>query len=366
MGAAKPAPTDLHAVIMAGGSGTRFWPLSRRKRAKQFLPIVSDRTMLEETVRRIRPLVPPRRIYTVANAAQTRTIRRILPGLPEAHYIVEPAARNTAPSLVLATARIYLKNPEAVVAVLPSDHLIAAEDVFRAKLAAAAEAARTEDALITFGITPSFPSTGYGYVRFRRGPARIIGGQPFRAVEAFVEKPSHEKAAGFLRDGGYAWNSGMFVWRADVFAAKLARHAPEFFEGWTRLLAALRAGSRARVAAAFLSLPATSIDYALMEKAQGVLAAEGDFGWSDVGAWSSLSGIWPRDPDGNALKGASVVLDSRNNLAYNPGRLTALIGVDDLIIVNTKDALLVCRREKDQSVKQVLDLLAKKGRTNYL
>lgn len=361
-----PAPGDLHAVILAGGSGTRFWPLSRRKRAKQFLPIVSDRTMLEETVRRIRPLIPARRTHTVANAAQTRTIRRLLPGLPADHYIVEPAARNTAPSLVLATARIYLRNPEAVVAVLPSDHLIAAGDVFRAKLAAAAEAARTGDVLVTFGVTPSFPSTGYGYVRLRKGPGRTIGGQGFRDVEAFVEKPSRERAAEFLRDGGYAWNSGMFVWRADVFARKLERHVPELFDGWTRLLAALRTGSRAKAAAAFLALPATSIDYALMEKAQGVLAAEGDFGWSDVGAWSSLADLWPRDPDGNALKGESVILDARNNIAYNPGRLTALIGVEDLVIVNTKDALLVCRRDKDQSVKQVLDLLAKKGRTDYL
>jgi len=361
-----PPKPDIRAVIMAGGSGTRFWPLSRRKLAKQFLPIVADRTMLEETVRRILPLVPARGIYTVANAAQTRTIRRLLPGLPKAHYLVEPEARNTAPSLILATARIHLENPRAVVAVLPSDHLIAAGDVFLRKLAAAAEAAAAEDALITFGIPPSFPSTGYGYLRYRKGAARTFRKEPFRAVEAFVEKPSYEKAVAFLKKGGYAWNSGMFLWRADVFAAKLERFAPEFFEAWTRILAALRSKSRARVAAAFSSIPATSIDYALMEKAGGVLAAEGDFGWSDVGAWSSLAGIWPRDADGNAFKGGSVVLDSRNNLAYNPGRLTALVGVDDLVIVNTPDALLVCRRDKDQSIKQVLDLLSKKGRTGYL
>jgi mannose-1-phosphate guanylyltransferase len=361
-----PPKPDIHAVIMAGGSGTRFWPLSRRKLAKQFLPIVSDRTMLEETVRRILPLVPARRIYTVANAAQTRTIRRLLPRLPASHYIVEPEARNTAPSLILATARIFLKNPKAIIAVLPSDHLITAGDVFLRKLAAAAAAAGAEDVLITFGIPPSFPSTGYGYLRYRKGAARTFRREPFRDVEAFVEKPSAEKAVEFLRAGGYAWNSGMFLWRADVFAGKLERFAPEFFEAWTRVLAALRSGSRARVAAAFSSIPATSIDYALMEKAGGVLAAEGDFGWSDVGAWSSLAGIWPRDPEGNAFKGAAIILDSRNNLAYNPGRLTALVGVDDLVIVNTKDALLVCRREKDQSVKQILELLAKKGNPEYL
>jgi mannose-1-phosphate guanylyltransferase len=361
-----PPKPDIRAVIMAGGSGTRFWPLSRRRRAKQFLPIVSDRTMFEETVRRILPLVPVGRIYTVANAAQTRTIRRLLPGLPAAQYIVEPEARNTAPSLILATARIYLDNPKAVVAVLASDHLITAGRVFLRKLAAAAEAAAAEDALITFGIPPSFPSTGYGYIRYRKSAVRTFRGETFREVEAFVEKPSSKKAAAFLRAGGYAWNSGMFLWRADVFAGKLERFAPDFFEAWTRVLAALRSKSRTRIAAAFSSIPAISIDYALMEKARGVLAAEGDFGWSDVGAWSSLAGIWPRDPAGNSFKGASVVIDSRNNLAHNPGRLTALVGVDDLVIVNTPDALLVCRRDQDQSVKRILELLAERGDSEFL
>jgi len=361
-----PPKPDIRAIILAGGSGTRFWPLSRRRRAKQFLPIVSERTMFEETVGRILPLVPARRIYTVANAAQTRTIRQLLPGLRADQYIVEPAPRNTAPSLILATARISLENPRAVVAVLASDHLILAADVFRRKLAAAAEAAAAEDALITFGIPPSFPSTGYGYLRLARGRARTFRREPFRAVEAFIEKPSAEKAAAFLAQGGYAWNSGMFLWRADVFARKLERFAPEFHDGWSKILAGLRAGSPGRVAAAFARIPATSIDYALMEKARGVLAVEGDFGWSDVGAWSSLAGLWRRDPDGNAVKGASVVLEARNNLAYNPGRLTALLGVDDLVIINTPDVLLVCRRDKDQSVKRILELLERRGDAEYL
>jgi mannose-1-phosphate guanylyltransferase len=361
-----PAKPDLRAVIMAGGSGTRFWPLSRRKTPKQFLPIVSSRTMLEETVRRILPLVPLRRIYTIANAAQTRTIRRLLPRLPAGNFLVEPEARNTAPSLILATARIFLDNPKAVVAVLPSDHLITEESVFLKKVAAAAAAAEAEDALITFGIPPTFPSTGYGYIHYRKGAARKFLGESFRDVLEFKEKPSTEKAVAFLREGGYAWNSGMFFWRADVFAGKLERFAPEFHAAWIRILVALRSGSRARVASVFSGIPAISIDYALMEKARGVLMAEGNFGWSDVGAWSSLADIWARDEAGNAVKGAVAAIDARNNVVYNPGRLTALIGVEDLIIVDTKDALLVCRRERDQNVKQVLELLAKIGKTDYL
>jgi mannose-1-phosphate guanylyltransferase len=385
-----PAKPDIRAVIMAGGSGTRFWPLSRRKTPKQFLPIVSSRTMLEETARRILPLVPLRRIYTIADAAQTRTIRRLLPRLPAGNYLVEPEARNTAPSLILATARIFLENPKAVVAVLPSDHLITEESVFRKKVAAAAAAAAAEDALITFGIPPTFPSTGYGYIHYRKGGARKFLGEPFREVVEFKEKPSTEKAVAFLREGGYAWNSGMFFWRADVFAGKLERFAPEFYAAWTRMLAALTSdlrtnqsvalrsdmrtdqsvalssGSRSRVASVFSGIPAISIDYALMEKARGVLMAEGNFGWSDVGAWSSLADIWARDHAGNAVKGAFAALDARNNVVCNPGRLTALIGVEDLVIVNTKDALLVCRRERDQNVKQILELLARTGKTDYL
>ena len=361
-----PAKPDIRAVIMAGGSGTRFWPLSRRKSPKQFLPIVSERTMLEETARRILPLVPLRRIYTIANAVQTRTIRRLLPRLPAGNFLVEPAARNTAPSLILATARIFLENPKAVVAVLPSDHLITDGAVFRKKVAAAAAAAEAEDALITFGIPPTFPSTGYGYIHYRKGGARKYLGEPFREVVEFKEKPSVEKAVAFLREGGYAWNSGMFFWRADVFAGKLERFAPEFYATWISILAALQSGSRSRVASVFAGIPAISIDYALMEKARGVRMTEGNFGWSDVGAWSSLADIWDRDQAGNAVKGALAAIDSRNSVVHNPGRLTALIGVEDLVIVNTKDALLVCRRDRDQHVKQVLELLAKIGKTDYL
>ena len=357
---------DIHAVIMAGGSGTRFWPLSRRKTPKQFLPIVSDRTMVEETARRIRPLVPNGRIYTVANGAQTRILRRLLPGVPARNLLVEPMGKNTAPSLILATARIYLKNREGIVVVLPSDHLITDKAAFLKKIAAAAAAAGSEDSLITFGIPPTFPSTGYGYIHFRKEGARKHAGEPFFEVKAFKEKPSQEIAEGFLRAGDYFWNSGMFIWRASVFARKMETFAPDFFPFWRRMLEALKKGSRARLAAVFEDVPALSIDYALMEKAGGVLVGEGSFGWSDVGAWSSLIELWPRDGAGNAVKGDSVVLDSRNVLCYNPGKLTALVGLQDLIIVNTKDALLVCRMDLDQKVKEVLEILKNNGKIKYL
>jgi mannose-1-phosphate guanylyltransferase len=359
---------DVRAVIMAGGSGTRFWPLSRKRRPKQFLPIVSSRTMLEETAARIKPLVPAARVFTVANAAQTRLIGAILPRIPKGNLLVEPRARNTAPSLLLATARVYLENPSAVVAVLPSDHLITDKARFLRKLEAAAEAADRTGSLVTFGVPPAFPSTGYGYIHFHKEGPRRFGGEAFHAVESFREKPDFETAVEFLRCGDYFWNSGMFVWRADAFAEALKRHAPEFHGFWSRILEALRAGrgGRQSLAAIFDEIPSISIDYALMEKADGVLVTKGDFGWSDVGAWSSLAGIWDTDEAGNAGKGESLILDSEGTICYNPGRLTVLVGVKDLVIVDTADTLLVCRKDQDQRVKEIIDILGKMNRSDLI
>jgi len=357
---------DLYAVIMAGGSGTRFWPLSRKRRPKQFLPITTDRTMIEETYRRIRRLVPTRRVFTIADAAQSRIIRRLLPALPSMNALVEPRARNTAASLILATAEVYLRNPQAVVAVLASDHLIQNEPLFLRKLAAAAEAAARTESLVTFGIQPTFPATGYGYIQFAREGGRKIAGEPFYAVRAFREKPSKEAAFAFLKSGDFVWNSGMFIWRASVFARALERCAPDFFPFWKRMLDALEKKSKPALAKIFEEIPALSIDYALMEKAEGTLVCAGDFGWSDVGAWSAVGDLWPRDDQGNARRGDVVAVETRGNIVSNPGKLTALIGVDNLVVVQTGDVLLVCRKDRDQDVKKILELLAKKGKTEFL
>jgi len=357
---------DIHAVILAGGSGTRFWPLSRKRTPKQFLPIVSSKPLVEETVRRIFPLVPYRKIYTVADSAQTRTIRRLLPKIAKENCLVEPKARNTAPSIILATARIYLKNPENVVIVLPADHLIKEEPAFLKKLEAAAAAAAGEEALITFGIPPTFASTGYGYIHYRKERVKVYSNDSFYHVAAFKEKPSRETAVEFLRSGEHYWNSGMFVWRAGVFARKMERFAPDYYPYWLGVLEALKTKSKSGLAAVFKKIPAISIDYALMEKAEGVLVAEGNFGWSDVGAWSSLAEIWDKDESGNAVKGEAVILDSQNTVCFNPEKLTALVGVKDIVVVNTKDVLLVCRLDQDQRVKEILEVLSKKGKTGYL
>ncbi|MCX6559706.1 MAG: sugar phosphate nucleotidyltransferase [Candidatus Aminicenantes bacterium] len=362
----KASAPDLKAVIMAGGSGTRFWPLSRRRSPKQFLPIAGETAMIRETLDRVLPLIPARDVYTVAGAGHTATIRRLLPELPAANLLVEPAARNTAPSLILATAAVYLRNPEAVVAVLASDHLIRDRKTFLRKLKAAAKTAAAKDCLVTFGIPPTFPSTGYGYIRYEKDAGFVAAGEVFYPAAEFKEKPRLEQARAFLEAGNYLWNSGMFLWRASVFAERLEAFAPDFHPYWVRILDALRAKSASRLKAVFREIPALSIDYALMERARGVVVLRGDFGWSDVGAWSSLFDVWEKDADGNAAVGDVLQLDSSGTLCRNPGRFTALIGVRDLIVVDTPDALLVCARDQDQRVKEVLDFLARSGRVKQI
>jgi mannose-1-phosphate guanylyltransferase len=357
---------DLCAVIMAGGIGTRFWPLSRKKKPKQFLPIISESTMIEETVNRILPKIPVSRIYTVANSQQTQAIKAFFPDIPEENLLIEPQGKNTAPCLLLASAVIHCQNPEAVVAVLPADHFIQDRPLFLKKLEAAAAAAEQTQSLLTFGIPPTYPATGYGYINFSPNePSRFLE-ENFFPVNAFKEKPDYEVAKTFLQSGDYFWNSGMFIWPTRIFEKKIEQFAPVLYAQWIDLLEAVSQNDEEKIASIYSQLPSTSIDYALMEKAEGVLMGEGDFGWSDVGAWSSLYPFWPKDESNNVSRGESILLDAENCLIYNPQKLTALIGVKDLIVVNTEDALLVCRKDQDQRVKDIVEKIKKEKKDEYL
>ena len=357
---------NIFPIIMAGGSGTRFWPLSRQERPKQFLPIVSDKTMIEETVHRLLPRIPVSNIYTIANSEQSSLIKNLLPELPEDNVLVEPQGKNTAPSLILATATIFLKNPEAVVAALPADHLIEDSPLFLKKLEAGASLAQKEEFLVTLGIIPAFPATGYGYIQFSKdNPQRILE-EAFFSVDSFKEKPDLQQAQAFLNAGNFFWNSGMFIWRANVFAQKLKKYAPALYVYWKKILNSVKSDDKAGLSRIFDEIPSVSIDYALMEKAKGVFVCEGNFGWSDVGAWSSLMNIWKKDQQGNTIKGESIALDSENCLVYNPEKITALVGVKDIIVVDTPDALLVCHKDFDQNVKDIIDRIKKKHKTEYL
>lgn len=352
---------QIRAIIMAGGSGTRFWPLSRVRRPKQFLPIISEKTMIEETVLRLQPEIAPDSVYTIAGADHTRIIAEMVPDIPRENLLVEPQGRNTAPSLMLATAVIYRENPEDVVIALPADHLISKPEIFRKKLMAAALAAESSRRIITFGIPPAFPSTGYGYIRFSKTEINSIKGEKFFAVREFKEKPDLIRAREFLKAGTYYWNSGMFLWRAGAFAEKLEKYAPDLFPFWEEMLAALDSRKGGLLEDIFSRIPSISIDYALMERAEGIAMCEGDFGWSDVGAWSSLDEIWEKDLARIAARGETLALDSEDCLVFNPGKLTTLIGVKDLIVVDTDDVLLICRKDLDQQVKSAVEALKKKA-----
>lgn len=357
---------DIRALIMAGGTGTRFWPLSRRTKPKQFLPIISERTMIEETAERLLPLIPYPQIYTIANAEQTETIRQALPQLPDKNTLIEPEGRNTAPSLMLATAMIYLENPDAVIAALPADHLIMDRRRFLKKLEAAASAANEENSLITFGVPPTFPSTGYGYIEFSNEVSFTILEEQFFELLRFKEKPDLAQAEEFLESGTFFWNSGMFLWKASTFARELEDNSPDMYSHWKGMLSALEAGGGEGLESVFKETPATSIDYALMEKARNVLMCRGNFGWSDVGSWSALPDIWKAEGEIHAHRGEVLSLDSDECLTYSPDKVTALIGVRDLIVVDTEDALLICHKDKDQLVKEIVAMLQKEDRTELL
>ena len=351
----------LGVVILAGGSGTRFWPLSRGQNPKQYLKIVSEKSLVEETVSRLKGLVPPSKIYTVAVASQTARLKRLLPSLPEKNFLIEPEARNTAASLLLATGVIYLKNPKTVVVALPADHFISDVAYFREKLLLAAAAAYESRKIVMFGIPPTTPATGYGYIHVSADEVWKYKGENFYHVRGFREKPDLPTALEFVQSGDYYWNSGIFLWRADTFSEQLKLFAPELFAAWIKLLPVLRKNNRKELKRLFQEIPALSIDYALIEKVSGALMSPGDFGWSDLGSWSALYDYLPQDESCNVTRDRLISLDARNNLVLNPGRLTALIGVEDLIIVNAGDALLVCRRDQDQKVKELVERLKKEA-----
>lgn len=361
-----PSAPDIRAIILAGGRGTRFWPLSRRRQPKQFLPILGRAPMIEETVARVRPLIGEKRVLMVAEAPQIRVLRSMFPEIPRRNFVSEPEARSTGPALMLATAVVYLENPRAVAAVLPADHMIRDGRKFLRRLGAATRIAAETGSIVTFGIPPTSPATGFGYIRFDKDEPAAGRRGFFHAVRAFKEKPDAALARELVAAGDSWWNSGMFVWRADAFAAKLEAFAPDLFRSWTPLLKALKTKDRQALARVFSRLPDLSIDYALMEKAEGVIVGEGDFGWSDVGSWSALFDVWKRDAAGNALRGSVVALDTRDCLVRNPGRLTALVGVRDLVVVETDDVLLVCAKGQDQRVKDIVALLERSGRKRHL
>ena len=356
----------FYALIMAGGTGTRLWPLSRENRPKQVLPLIGDRTMFQIAVGRLAPLFRPERIFVVTGRDQVNLLHAQESGIPEQNFVVEPMGRGTAPAIALSAIRLRQHDPAAVMAVLTADHYIADEAGFRRALLAAGKIAQ-QGYLVTLGVTPDYASTGYGYIE-RGDSVESVDDVLAYAVVAFREKPSQEVAERFLADGRHSWNSGMFIWRVDRFLSELARTMPELFAQLDEIDRALDTPQSANVLAeVWPHVASQTIDYGVMEKARDVVVIPIDVGWSDIGSWSSLLDLLPGDEDGNVcLHAEHVSAGSRRVLVHGRERMVATIGLEDIIIVDTEDVVLVCRKDQAEAVKRMVDRLKVEGRTDIL
>ena len=354
----------ITAVIMAGGKGERFWPQSRSARPKQFLSLTSDgETMIQKTVKRLLPLVAPEDIFIVTNIDYLPLISEQLPEIPDSNVIPEPCPRNTAPCVGLAAGIIQEKYGDAVMLVLPSDHLIHAEDMYLDTLRRATLAAEDGTNLVTLGITPTYPETGYGYIRYVRGSGR----NGVYKVEKFVEKPDLDTARTYLRDGHYLWNSGMFIWKASTILTNISQFMPTLSAGLVPIVESFNTPHfREVLADKFPALPTESIDYGIMEKAANIYTIPGSFGWDDVGSWLALERINHTDNDGNYFSGDVVGISTRNCTVSGGTRLIATLGLEDIVIVDTPDALLVCDKNSAQDIKKVIAELKEQNRKELL
>jgi mannose-1-phosphate guanylyltransferase len=357
---------NFYALIMAGGAGTRLWPLSRESRPKQALPLLGDRTMFQVALDRLAPLFTADRVFVVTGSNHVDMLKAQGSGILGENFIVEPMGRGTAPAIALGAIHLRRKNPDAMMAVLTADHFIADEAGFRQALLAAGKVA-ARGHLVTLGVTPDTPATGYGYVERGEVVESVENFLAYR-VMSFREKPSAAAAERFLADGRHSWNSGMFIWRVDRFLAELARTMPEFYAQLDEIERALGTPAEAEVLAeVWPRVDSQTIDYGVMEKARDVVVIPIDIGWSDIGSWSSLLDILPGDADGNVCVHAEHLNSgSRAVLVHGRGRVVATIGLEDVIIVDTEDVVLVCHKDQAEAVKRMVDRLRAEGRTDIL
>jgi mannose-1-phosphate guanylyltransferase len=351
--------SDLtYALILAGGSGERFWPLSRRTRPKQLLSLVSKKTLLEETLARLDGLIPTERILILTNTEQESAVRKLLVDFPEENIVAEPAKRDTAAAIALGTSWIAVRDHAAIMVVLPADHVITNRVAFQETVRLAADAAAETSELVTIGIKPTWACPGFGYVEHGK-PVRLRNRPDNDAVHRVVrfrEKPNPDLAESFLRRGNFRWNAGMFVWSVPTVLREFNRHAPELadFISQLRTPGNFETVLRER----FSKLPRISFDYAIMEKADRVLVVEANFDWDDIGSWHAVANYFEKDKRGNAANRGITTIDSSNNIVFEEdGTTIALVGVHDLIVVCTADALLVCHRREAERIKDLIGKL---------
>lgn len=363
---------DRYILIMAGGKGERFWPVSREKTPKQLIKLLGDRSFLQQTVDRVLNLVPLENILIITNQAQTAEVKKQLPQLPPQNIIAEPCGRDTCAAITLGAALVGHRNPKATMAVLPADHLIQEQKKFQTVLRDCFLVASKKDVLVTIGIRPTEPATGYGYIKtgskletqLRASKNTTV----FSKVSQFVEKPNLAKAKRFLKSGQYCWNAGMFVWSVHSFLSALQKHQPKMASeclNWLKLAERPSLFQRT-LKKDYSTIERISIDFALMEKAGNVVMADGTFDWDDLGSWTALERHMTPDQNNNCCRGDLVQLDSHNNIIFdarkNQGQPITLIGIKDCIVVQTDDACLIASKSHDQQIKQLVQLLAKESR----
>ncbi len=360
-----------YAMIMAGGGGTRLWPMSRSETPKQMLSLVEDDSMFKISVDRLGPLFPPENIYVVTGENYVEQLRAQAPQVPAENFIVEPYGKNTAPAAALGVTVIQKRDPEAIIAVLTADHHIANKTKFREVLAAAHDIALEQDFIVTLGISPSYPATGFGYIN-RGNHLGEMRNFNYYHSKGFKEKPDAATAIQYLRSGGYSWNSGMFIWTAAMAMREFEQQQPELYTQLTKLRDAVDTPDYASVlATVWEALPKIALDYAVMENAEQMCVIPIDVGWSDVGSWGALYDILPHDESGNSVRGKAdqdeshICIDTQESLIYSK-RLIVTVGVRDLVVVDTDDAVLICHRERTQEVKDVVRELKEKSYDDYL
>ena len=352
-----------YGVIMAGGGGTRFWPLSRKAKPKQFLNLSGKDTMVMDTIKRLCRVADKEDIFVVTGEGFVASTAEETKELLRADHILgEPAARNTAACIGSAALEIVKKYGDGVMCVAASDHFIRDEEEYERVIKMAASLAEEKDALVTIGIKPTFPSTGYGYIRSNRDVEAA-----YYEVEEFVEKPDLETAESYLESGQYAWNSGMFVWKASVILGYFERLLPDIYECLVKIGDAMGTDHEKQVIQeVYPVIPKISVDYGIMERAKGVLMVEGDFGWNDVGSFDALEEIYEKDENGNVVLANGCLLDTNGCILYGDGeKLIATLGVHDLVIAQTKDIILVCDKKRAQDIKLIPETLANSGKENF-
>jgi mannose-1-phosphate guanylyltransferase len=355
----------IYGVILAGGSGTRLWPRSRAAAPKQLLDILSEKTMLQETVDRLQPLIPPERLLVMTGAVHAPMVGQQVPQIPLENIVVEPYGHNTAPAVGLAAIRIRQRDPDGVMAIFSADHSISRAGEFRQIVAAAGRVAE-RGSLVTLGILPGRPETGYGYIERGALHDKVDGREVFY-VEHFLEKPDQAKAEEYVASGNYFWNAGIFIWKVSTIMEEFARHMPQLHGQLLQMERVLGRPNEDEVINQIWSeVEDQSIDYGIMEHARDVMVIPTSVGWSDVGDWAALLSILPRDERDNVVLGPHVSLDTEESLIYGRNRLIATIGLRDMIVVDTDDVVLVCHRSRAQEVKKLVDRLRAQGETEFL